>query len=97
MVSYEQVILRTPTLLLIEAKDLREAERYDTAVKDTVTAISIKGAVDEEAEEPEISATRFQSKRARMSLPLAKNHKQVINQVWEKSKLDSLRLSLGSA
>ncbi len=32
-----------------------------------------------------------------MSLPLVKNHKQVINQVWEKSKLDSLRLANGSA
>ncbi len=32
-----------------------------------------------------------------MSLPLAKNHKQVINQVWEKYKLDSLRMANGSA
>ncbi len=32
-----------------------------------------------------------------MSLLLAKNHKQVINQVWEKYKHDSLRLANGSA
>ncbi len=32
-----------------------------------------------------------------MSFPLAMNHKQVSNQVWEKSKLDSLGLANGSA
>ncbi len=66
-------------------------------VKDAVKVISIKGVVDEEAGEPEILANRFQSKRAMLNLPLAKNHKQVINLVWEKSKLDLLRLANGSA
>ncbi len=32
-----------------------------------------------------------------MSVPLANNHKQLINQEWEKSKLDLLRMANGSA
>ncbi len=83
--------------VVIEATNLRETKNYYTAGKDAVTAISIKGVVNEEAEEPEISATMFQSKWAKMSLLLAKNHKQVVNQVCEKSKLDSLRLANGLA
>ena len=42
--------------IVIEAKDLKDAEKYYTAVRDAVMAVPIKGAIDEE---PEISATRF--------------------------------------
>ncbi len=67
---------------VIEAKDLKAVEKYFTGVKDTARIVPIKGMETDEAEEPEISASKFQYKREMVKLSRAKNHISVIEDVW---------------
>ncbi len=79
--------------VVIEAKDLKATEKYFATVKDAIQIVPIKGVETDEAEEPEISASRFQYRREMVKLPLAKNHISVIEDVWNSKKLDSIPLS----
>lgn len=83
--------------VVVEAKDLKDAELYYAAVKEAVRIIPIKGAEDVQADELEIQTSRYKPSKARMDLPLAKVHKKVIDQIWNKKKLDSLSVCNPSA
>jgi hypothetical protein len=63
---------------------------------EAINFIPINGALSQEAERPEISGTWFEQKKPSISLPLSRDHKKVINGVWNYSKLDNLPEAKGS-
>lgn len=71
-------------------------ESYVDLVADMVKFLKIEGADIGEAEQADILSSRVKDKKVKVSLPLAKSHKNVLDRIWEKpiSNMSTFRQSV---